>query len=84
MTADRSVSALLTHLLARGVTGRASSADLRTLAFLADSNVNRRVFGLPLPDTFGYYWREYLCLLTASERWATAQSASDAPQEKSQ
>jgi hypothetical protein len=40
------------------------------LAYLANPERNRRVFGLPLPGTFGYYFSEYFCLLMASERWA--------------
>jgi hypothetical protein len=64
------VSVLLTHLLARAVRGRATDPDQRVLAYLADPSVNRRVFGLPLPTNFGYYGREYACLVTASERFA--------------
>lgn len=66
------MSVLLTHLLARAARGQATGSDQRILAYLADPSVNRRVFGLPLPATSGYYWRELLCLVTASERFSAA------------
>jgi hypothetical protein len=58
------MSELLAHLLARGVNGRASGADHRLLAWLADPEVNRRVFGLPLPATLRYYAQDIRALLT--------------------
>jgi hypothetical protein len=64
------VKGLLWHLLARGIPGTASAAEDRVLEYLADPNVNRRVFGQPLAGTVGYYLEDYLCVTQASERFA--------------
>jgi hypothetical protein len=71
---------LLPHLLARGINGRASGSDLRVLELLANPRVNVRVFGQPLPEVLSYYWREYVCLILASERFAGGKrSGEEAP-----
>jgi hypothetical protein len=55
---------VMAHLLARGVSGPPSGEDQRLLAWLGDQKVNRRVFGLPLPATLGYYREDFWPLLT--------------------
>ncbi len=62
---------LLLHLFRRGVTGRASAADLRTLDYLVDAGVNRRVFGQPLSSVLSYYLHEYVEYVIPRERWPT-------------
>ena len=64
------MESLLRHLMARGISGTASAAEQRVLEFLADPDVNRRVFGQPLAGTVGFYLEDYLCLTLASERFA--------------
>lgn len=73
------VDSLLWHLLARGITSAPSPAERRALEYLADPNVNRRVFGQPLAGTIGYYLEDYLCLVLASERFARESGASAEP-----
>jgi hypothetical protein len=51
--------------------GTASPAEARALDFLADADVNRRVFGQPLTGTVPYYLSDYLCLTRATERFAS-------------
>lgn len=67
------MSELLAHLFRRGVSGSASDADQRILAYLADpAVVNRKVFGQPLALTLPYYEREYLQILLPRDRWPTS------------
>jgi|GEM_PF-6854970 len=58
---------LLPYLFVRGVTGRASDSDLRLLEWLANRDVNRKVFGQPLATTLEYYGPDCLALLTMSD-----------------
>jgi hypothetical protein len=64
------------HLMARGVSGTSSESESRVLEFLADPDVNRRVFGQPLPGTVAYYLADYLCITRASGRFARNSKSS--------
>ena len=59
---------LLPFLLLRGLTGTASEVDMRLLAWLANPDVNRKVFGQPLPDIIEYYGEEFYACRTGVER----------------
>ncbi|MCI0704043.1 MAG: hypothetical protein L0241_23540 [Planctomycetia bacterium] len=59
---------LLPHLFIRAITGKTSDADLRLLAWLADPDVNRKVFGQPLSEVIGYYGPDFRALLTVAEQ----------------
>jgi hypothetical protein len=60
---------VLWHLMAHGIAGTTSAAEERALEFLANPLVNRRVFGQPLPQTVGYYFEDYCCIILASDRF---------------
>ncbi len=64
------MDSLLAHLFKRGISGSDSSAEHRVLQFLADPQVNRRLFGQPISATLGYYLEDYLCIVGASERYS--------------
>lgn len=68
---------LLGHLLARGMSGTASASELKVIEYLAEPNVNRRVFGQPLSGVLGYTLREYLCIVRASDKFATMAETTD-------
>jgi hypothetical protein len=58
---------LLPFLFLRGLAGTASEVDMRLLAWLANPDVNRKVFGQPLPDIMAYYGEEFYACLTGRE-----------------
>ena len=58
------MSELVTHLIARGLSGRETPTEARLLAWLEDPGDNRRVFGQPLPETLWYYRGEFADLFT--------------------
>jgi hypothetical protein len=59
---------LLPFLFLRGLTGTASEVDMRLLAWLANPDVNRKVFGQPIPDIMEYYGEEFYACRTGVEQ----------------
>jgi hypothetical protein len=55
---------LMPFLLARGVVGSTNGDESRLLAWLADRDVNRKVFGQPLSGVLDYYLPDVFALLT--------------------
>lgn len=65
------MSDLLPLLLKRGIAGSVCDRDLRLLAWFADHDVNRKVFGQPLSEVLSYYGADFRALLTLLEQPAT-------------